>query len=155
MKQEFEERREVMAIVVGPKPPAKVSSCSRRISREPILKDLPNSLGSGSSGTIQIGEGGFSIQCWSLIFASEITKEFHGFPFHHCVCALPGLLRKLPPICSCAVWQVLQNMGAEDVQVTASGSKTAGLLGMFLVDHIVVGKSSRASLMERGLGLDG
>ena len=43
----------------------------------------------------------------------------------------------------------------EDVHVTASVNKAASLLGITLMDHIVVGKSSWVSLKERGLGLDG
>ena len=43
----------------------------------------------------------------------------------------------------------------EDAHVTASVNKAASLLGITLMDHLVVGKSSWVSLKERGLGLDG
>jgi len=42
----------------------------------------------------------------------------------------------------------------EDVNVTSLANKAAGLLGLTLVDHLIVGKDSWVSLKERGLRFD-
>ena len=42
----------------------------------------------------------------------------------------------------------------EDVQVTVRANQAAGLLGLELLDHIIVGQDRWVSLKERGLGFD-
>ena len=46
------------------------------------------------------------------------------------------------------------NPSPEDVQVTARANQAAGLLGLELLDHIIVGKDRWVSLKERGLGFE-